>query len=111
MEQKKVYKNIFMSLTMFVFLFSWCSVVHAEETVFLKDMHIEEWEGESVDIGGEEIKDSNGNYYSRNILEICTIPDTYVVYNLDGQYTRFSGKIVMDKTESIIINDTSLFSI
>ena len=40
---------------------------------------------------------------------MCTISDTHVVYKLDGQYTRFSGKIVMDKTESIVINDTSLF--
>lgn len=109
MKQKKVCKNILMILAMLVFLFSWCSVVHAEENVLLKDMPIEEWEGEHVDIGGEEIEDSNGNHNSRNILEMCTISDTHVVYKLDGQYTRFSGKIVMDKTESIVINDTSLF--
>ena len=111
MKQKKVCKNILMILAMLVFLFSWCSVAHAEENVLLKDMPIEEWEGEYVDIGGDEIEYSNGNHNSRNILEMCTISDTHVVYKLDGQYTRFSGKIVMDKTESIVINDTSLFSI
>lgn len=109
MKQKKVCKNILMILAMLVFLFSWCSVAHVEENVLLKDMPIEEWEGEYVDIGGDEIEDSNGNHNSRNILEMCTISDTHVVYKLDGQYTRFSGKIVMDKTESIVINDTSLF--
>lgn len=109
MEQKKACKNIFMLLTMLILLISWCSVVHAEETVLLKDMHIEECEGEGVDIGGKEIKDSNGNYISKNVLEFCTIPDTYVVYNLNGQYTHFSGRIVMNKTESIVVNDTSLF--
>lgn len=109
MKQKKVCKNILMILAMLVFLFSWCSVAHAEENVLLKDMPIEEWEGEYVDIGGDEIEDSNGNHNSRNILEMCTISDTHVVYKLDGQYTRFSGKIVMDRTESIVINDTSLF--
>ena len=53
MKQKKVCKNILMILAMLVFLFSWCSVAHAEENVLLKDMPIEEWEGEYVDIGGE----------------------------------------------------------
>lgn len=105
MKQKKVCKNILMILAMLVFLFSWCSVVHAEENVLLKDMPIEEWEGEYVDIGGEEIEDSNGNYYSKNILEIDASKMGYVVYNLDGQYTRFSGKIVIG--ELVVIDGES----
>ena len=36
MEQKKVYKSIFMILAMLVFLFSWCSVAHAEEKCSVK---------------------------------------------------------------------------
>ena len=43
MEQKKAYKNVLMIVTMLVFLFSWCSVVHAEdESVLLKDMYMED---------------------------------------------------------------------
>lgn len=94
MEQKKVYKSVFMILAMLVFLLSRCSVAHAEETVLLKDMPIEEL-GESFDGEWEkEIKDPNGNYCSENILEIDASENGYVVYNLDGQYTRFSGKLV-----------------
>ena len=97
MEQKKVYKSIFMILAMLVFLFSWCSVAHAEENVLLKDIPIEEL-GESFDGEWEkEIKDPNGNYCSKNILEIDASEGVYVAYNLDGQYTRFSGKMVIDQ--------------
>ena len=43
MEQKKAYKNILMLVAMLVFLFSWCSIAHAEEkSVLLKDMHMED---------------------------------------------------------------------
>ena len=45
MEQKKVYKSMFMILAMLVFLLSWCSVAHAEENVLLKEMPIEELGG------------------------------------------------------------------
>ena len=70
MKQKKVCKNILMILAMLVFLFSWCSVVHAEENVLLKDMPIEELGGSLDGEWEKEIKDPNGNYYSENILEI-----------------------------------------
>lgn len=95
MEQKKVHKNIFIILTMLVFLFSWCSVAHAEEeSVLLKDMYIEDFEGCSEE-WEKEIQDPNGKYCSRNILSIEPSGSSYVVYNLDDQYTRFSGKIVI----------------
>lgn len=97
MEQKKVHKSVFVILAMFVFLLSWCSVAHAEETVLLKDMPIEEL-GESFDGEWEkEIKDPNGNYCSKNILELDASEWGYVAYELDGQYTRFSGKMVIDQ--------------
>ena len=42
-KRKKVHKNILMIVTMIVFLFSWCSIAHAEEkSVLLKDMHMED---------------------------------------------------------------------
>lgn len=105
MEQKKAYKNILMILAMLVFLFSWCSVVHAEENVLLKDMPIEELGGSLDGEWEKEIKDPNGNYYSENILEIDTLEGGYVAYDLDGQYTRFSGKIVID--ELVVIDGES----
>ena len=41
-------------------------------------------------IGGDEIEDSNGNHNSRNILEMCTISDTHVVYKAGWSvYTLF----------------------
>lgn len=95
MEQKKMHKNIFIILTMLVFLFSWCSVAHAEEeSVLLKDMYIEDFGGCS-EKWEKEIQDPNGKYCSRNILTIEPSGSSYVVYNLDCQYTRFSGKIVI----------------
>lgn len=97
MKQKKVCKNILMILAMLVFLFSWCSVVHAEENVLLKDMPIEELGGSLDGEWEKEIKDPNGNYYSENILEIDALEGGYVAYDLDGQYTRFSGKLVIDQ--------------
>lgn len=97
MKQKKVCKNIRMILAMLVFLFSWCSVVHAEENVLLKDMPIEELGGSLDGEWEKEIKDPNGNYYSENILEIDALEGGYVAYDLDGQYTRFSGKLVIDQ--------------
>lgn len=97
MKQKKVCKNILMILAMLVFLFSWCSVAHAEENVLLKDMPIEELGGSLDGEWEKEIKDPNGNYYSENILEIDALEGGYVAYDLDGQYTRFSGKLVIDQ--------------
>ena len=97
MEQKKVYKSIFMILAMLVFLLSWCSVAHAEENVLLKEMPIEELGGSFDGEWEKKIKDPNGNYCSKNILEIDASESGYVVYDLDGQYTRFSGKMVIDQ--------------
>ena len=97
MEQKKVYKSIFMILAMLVFLLSWCSVAHAEENVLLKEMPKEELGGSFDGEWEKKIKDPNGNYCSKNILEIDASESGYVVYDLDGQYTRFSGKMVIDQ--------------
>ena len=94
MEQKKAYKNVLMIVTMLVFLFSWCSVVHAEdESVLLKDMHMED--SNECEIWEKELKDSYGNSYSGNIVNMEASRNSYAVYNLDGEYTRFSGKIVI----------------
>ena len=94
MEQKKVHKNIFIILTMLVFLFSWCSVAHAEEeSVLLKDMHAED--SNECEIWEEELKDSYGNSYSGNIVNMESCWDSYAVYDLDGEYAQFSGKIII----------------
>ncbi|MDO4447252.1 MAG: hypothetical protein Q4B97_03560 [Lachnospiraceae bacterium] len=97
MEQKKVYKSVFMILAVLVFLLSWCSVAHAEENVLLKEMPIEELGGSFDGEWEKKIKDPNGNYCSKNILEIDASESGYVVYDLDGQYTRFSGKMMIDQ--------------
>lgn len=93
MEQKKAYKNILMLVAMLVFLFSWCSVAHAEENVLLKDMHMED--SNECEIWEKELKDSYGNSYSGNIVNMESSRNSYAVYNLDGEYARFSGKIVI----------------
>ena len=94
MEQKKAYKNILMLVAMLVFLFSWCSIAHAEEkSVLLKDMHMED--SNECEIWEKELKDSYGNSYSGNIVNMEASRNSYAVYNLDGEYTRFSGKIVI----------------
>ena len=94
MKQKKVCKNILMILAMLVFLFSWCSIAHAEEkSVLLKDMHMED--SNECEIWEKELKDSYGNSYSGNIVNMEASRNSYAVYNLDGEYTRFSGKIVI----------------
>ena len=93
-KRKKVHKNILMIVTMIVFLFSWCSIAHAEEkSVLLKDMHMED--SNECEIWEKELKDSYGNSYSGNIVNIEASRNSYAVYNLDGEYTRFSGKIVI----------------
>ena len=93
-KRKKVHKNILMIVTMIVFLFSWCSIAHAEEkSVLLKDMHMED--SNECEIWEKELKDSYGNSYSGNIVNMEASRNSYAVYNLDGEYTRFSGKIVI----------------
>ena len=47
------------------------------------------------EIWEKELKDSYGNSYSGNIVNIEASRNSYAVYNLDGEYTRFSGKIVI----------------
>ena len=93
-KRKETYIKIFTVLAMLVFLFSWCSVVHAEdESVLLKDMHMED--SNECEIWEKELKDSYGNSYSGNIVNMEASRNSYAVYNLDGEYTRFSGKIVI----------------
>ena len=92
-KRKKVHKNILMIVAMLVFLLSWCSVAHAEENVLLKDMHMED--SNECEIWEKELKDSYGNSYSGNIVNMEASRNSYAVYNLDGEYTRFSGKIVI----------------
>ena len=93
-KRKKVHKNILMIVTMIVFLFSWCSIAHAEEkSVLLKDMHMED--SNECEIWEKELKDSYGNSYSGNIVNMEASRNSYAVYNLDGEYTHFSGKIVI----------------
>ena len=92
-KRKKVHKNILMIVTMLVFLFSWCSMAHAEENVLLKDMHMED--SNECEIWEKELKDSYGNSYSGNIVNMESSRNSYAVYNLDGEYARFSGKIVI----------------
>ena len=83
-----------MNVTINDFLFSWCSIAHAEEkSVLLKDMHMED--SNECEIWEKELKDSYGNSYSGNIVNIEASRNSYAVYNLDGEYTRFSGKIVI----------------
>ena len=93
-KRKETYIKIFTVLAMLVFLFSWCSVVHAEdESVLLKDMHMED--SNECEIWEKELKDSYGNSYSGNIVNMEASRNSYAVYNLDGEYTHFSGKIVI----------------
>lgn len=63
--------------------------VYAEEKR-LKDMHMED----SNELKhGERTKDSYGNSYSGNIVNMESSRNSYAVYNLDAsEYARFSGK-------------------
>lgn len=97
---KKIRKNIVPLLFVLLMLcFSFTVQVQAEESIPISKMH--ELDERECYFWEEGITDSYGNTYKDNVISVNGGLDGYLSYNLDGEYSRFYGKITTyDRTNS-----------
>ena len=99
MQKKNIRKNVVLLLTVLLTLCFGCTVQAKEESIPISKMH--ELDARECYIWEEGITDSYGNTYKDNVLSVNGGSDGYLSYNLDGEYTRFHGKITTyDMTNS-----------
>ena len=117
MKQKKVCKNILMILAMLVFLFSWCSIAHAEEkSVLLKDMHMED--SNECEIWEKELKDLTENNEGELNVAFPLMRSTCMVPQIMTSFFQKYPKVkvnILEETysiqEKLLLNDQLDFGI
>ena len=99
MRRKNIRKNVVLFLSVLLTLCFSCTVQAEEESIPISKMH--ELDKRECYIWEEGITDSYGNTYKDNVISVNGGLDGYLLYNLDGEYSRFHGKITTyDETNS-----------
>ncbi|MDO4602254.1 MAG: NPCBM/NEW2 domain-containing protein [Eubacteriales bacterium] len=99
MRRKNIRKNVVLFLSVLLTLCFSCTVQAEEESIPISKMH--ELDKRECYIWEEGITDSYGNTYKDNVISVNGGLDGYLSYNLDGEYSRFHGKITTyDETNS-----------
>ena len=92
MTKKKI---LFTICSIIIILYSVCQSAYAannKSIVNMVDMH--EKESQHCEIITDNMVDSYGKSYGSNVFKMDASNSAYVIYDLDGQYSSFSGTLV-----------------